>query len=75
MIANTIEIMNRGMKCLTESLGVVDAEQFISAVIREKFDYTKWQKQYFDSMNPDEFHRNALAYSNYHPYSEAGKRI
>lgn len=75
MIANTIEIMNRGMECLTESLGVVDAEQFISAVIRERFDYTKWQKQYFDNMKSNEFHQNAIAYSTSHPYSGSGKRI
>jgi len=40
MIPNTVDIMNRGMECLTEALGVVEAEQFISIIIREKFDYT-----------------------------------
>ena len=38
MTTNTVEIMNRGMQCLTDGLGVVDAEQFISIIIREKFD-------------------------------------
>ena len=40
MSANMGEIMNRGMKCLTDQMGIVEAEQFISFVIREKFDYT-----------------------------------
>ena len=35
MSSNTIEIMNKGMNCLLEKLGVVDAEQFISIIIRE----------------------------------------
>ena len=68
MTGNTIDIMNRGMQCLTEKLGVVEAEQFISIIIREKFDYSKWQRQYFDAMRPGEFHKNVLEYANTHPY-------
>ncbi len=68
MTGNTVDIMNRGMQCLTEKLGVVEAEQFISIIIREKFDYTKWQRQYFDAMSPGEFHENALDYASTHPY-------
>lgn len=43
MTANMVEIMNKGMKCLTVQMGIVEAVQFISFIIREKFDYTKWQ--------------------------------
>ena len=59
MIPNTVDIMNRGMECLTEKLGVVEAEHFISILIREKFDYTKWQRQYFDTMAPGEFNQKS----------------
>ncbi|MCQ2122978.1 hypothetical protein SAMN05720766_1157 [Fibrobacter sp. UWH9] len=45
---STMEILNKGMKCLTEHLGVVDAEYFISAVKRENFDYTEWRKTAFN---------------------------
>ncbi len=38
-------VMDRGMQCLLEQLGVVETEQFISTIIREKFDYTKWQRE------------------------------
>ena len=34
-----------GMKILSEKLGIVDAERFISLIIREKFDYTKWREE------------------------------
>ena len=54
MEANTVEIMNKGMKCLLDNLGIVEAEFFISTVIREKFDYTKWQQEYFDEFSPEE---------------------
>ena len=54
MSENMVEIMNRGMKCLTDQMGIVEAEQFISFIIREKFDYTKWQRGYFDRKTPEE---------------------
>lgn len=40
-----------GMKVLLEGLGKVDAERFISLIIREPFDYTKWQEGLFDGMS------------------------
>lgn len=75
MTQNTAEIMNRGMECLTQALGVVDAEQFISIIIREKFDYTKWQRSYFDAMPSGEFHQKALDYARTHPYTGNAERL
>ena len=75
MIPNTFDIMNRGMECLTEALGVVEAEQFISTVIREKFDYTKWQRQYFDNMPVGDFHKKALEFAEEHPYTGNAERL
>lgn len=75
MIPDTVDIMNRGMECLTQALGVVDAEQFISIIIREKFDYTKWQRQYFDAMAPGEFHQQALEYAKAHPFTGDAERL
>ena len=54
MGSNTIAIMNKGINCLLEKLGVAEAEQFISIIIREKFDYTKWQQKHFDEMTPEQ---------------------
>lgn len=68
MIRNTNELLSRGMKCLTDSLGIVDAEQFISKIKYENFDYTKWQREYYDKFSPGEFIQNALIYSKAHPY-------
>ena len=33
-----------GMKVLIEHLGNIDAERFISILLREPFDYTEWRK-------------------------------
>ena len=74
-MTNTFDITARGMKCLTEQLGIVEAEQFISIVIREKLDYTKWQQMYYDSMAPGEFHEQAVQYAQAHPYTGTATRL
>ena len=64
---NTAEIMDRGMACLVEKLGVVEAEHFISVILRERFDYTKWQRERFEQVDPDEFLETAFVYDDTHP--------
>ena len=59
---NTIEIMNEGINCLVKELGVLKTEQFISVMIRERFDYTKWQRQLFADMSVEELNRKAAKY-------------
>ncbi|MBQ6986152.1 MAG: hypothetical protein IJQ25_04105 [Oscillibacter sp.] len=67
-IANsTAEIMDVGMNCLIERLGVVEAEHFISVLIREQSDYTKWRQRYFAAVSSEDFHRAASAYGREHP--------
>ena len=75
MNVNTVDIMNRGMQCLTEKLGVIEAEHFIAVIIREKFDYTQWQHQYFDSMEPGGFSSAALEYGKKHPYTGNAEKL
>lgn len=43
MIADA-EIKIKGIEALIKTLGEVAAERFISLVMREPFDYTKWQR-------------------------------
>ena len=74
MADSTVELMNRGMRCLTSQMGIVDAEEFISIVIREKFDYTKWQRDFFNSKTPEEISREAVEFEKENPFvSNAGK--
>lgn len=74
-MASTSEIMNRGMQCLTEKMGIVEAEQFISAIIREKFDYTKWQREYFDAKKPEEISEEASDFEREQPFTGNAVRL
>lgn len=63
MPPSTIELLSRGMECLVKSLGVIEAEYFIAAVQRERFDYTKWQQEHFDNMSLETFVNQAADYA------------
>ena len=43
MITDT-EIKIKGIEALINKLGEVETERFIALLIREPFDYTKWQR-------------------------------
>ena len=75
MVSSNVEIMNKGMECLKDNLGVVEAETFISLVIREKFDYTRWQREYFDKMEPGGFNGAAVEYAKEHPFNGKAERL
>lgn len=48
---NTVEIIDRGLKCLSDNLGADETEIFISTILRERFDYTKWRHTFIDDIN------------------------
>lgn len=72
-MTNTIEILDKGFACLVENMGVVNAEYFISMIKREDFDYTVWQRAYFDGLAAGEFAANASAYAKSHSYTGKGE--
>lgn len=41
------EIRSKGVAALAESLGFIEAERFITLILREPFDYTKWRQELF----------------------------
>lgn len=49
-----------GMKILLDGLGRVDAERFISLIIKEPFDYTKWQRDLFEGEYVRSLSRKAM---------------
>ncbi|MBQ3923004.1 MAG: hypothetical protein II707_06860 [Spirochaetales bacterium] len=55
-------IRQEGMKILLDKMGMVDAERFISLIIREPFDYTKWREDLFDNMSLQELAQKANEY-------------
>ena len=51
MRTNTIDVINRGLRCLSENIGAEETELFISTLLREKFDYTVWRRSFLDQIN------------------------
>ncbi len=55
-------LRQEGMDALIEKLGKVDAERFISLIIKEPFDYTKWQENLFEGITVRELNEKAMEY-------------
>ena len=65
---STVEIINRGVEVLLKQMGALETERFISVILRERFDYTKWRQQYCDDMDPDAFNNAAADYVRKNPF-------
>jgi len=59
MITDT-EIKQRGIKALIADLGNVQAERFISLIIREPFGYTKWQRDLWPDESIEELSKKTM---------------
>jgi len=58
-------ILSAGMDALIERLGTVEAERFITLIIREPFDYTKWRKEnLFKNKTVEQLNEEAMEYFN-----------
>ena len=64
---NTAAILNDGMNCLLEKLGVLETEIFISHILREPFDYTTWQKEHYKTISVHELNEKAVAFAKANP--------
>ena len=68
---NTLKIMELGMNCLLEHLGTTNTEIFISALIREKFNYTEWRKDFFGNASVHEINSAAVEFAKNYPFQPA----
>jgi len=55
------EIRINGFEILVKELGTVEAERFIALIMREPFDYTKWQSDLWADQGIDEISRKAMS--------------
>lgn len=55
-------ILQEGILALKEKLGLIDSEKFINLVLREKFDYTVWQRNLWQNKSIKEIHDEAEKY-------------
>ena len=58
MITDT-EIKIKGFEVLVNTFGKVDAERFISLMMREPFDYTKWHRNLWEEKTVAQINRSA----------------
>ncbi len=56
------EIKVLGFEILTQHLGLVEAERFITLIQREKFDYTQWRQNLFAELSGEEISRQAMEF-------------
>ena len=63
MITDT-EIKLKGINLLSEYLGDVEAERFITLIQREPFDYTKWRQGLNEDLSIEEISRQAMLLKN-----------
>ena len=54
-MTNSAVLLDRGIRCLNNELGIMEAERFVALLLRETFDYTEWRKNnLFVGMSIDE---------------------
>ena len=61
MVKSDTILKLEGINLLIDNLGEVDAERFITLIIKEPFDYTKWQKKLFQGKSVKELSNEAMA--------------
>lgn len=57
-----IEIRKKGLRVLVDALGNVNAEKFISLIIKEPFDYTEWQSALWIDNSVEQISDRAMQY-------------
>lgn len=50
MSTSSIEVIDKGIRCLSANMGIKEAEIFISTLLREKFDYTLWRRSFVEDI-------------------------
>lgn len=54
------ELRTAGLQALCSALGHVEAERFVSLILREPFDYTAWQRNLWPGCTVEEISRAAM---------------
>ena len=67
---STAVIRKEGLECLVKTLGSLETEVFISSLIRDRFDYTEWQRDYFNKYSLKEFLDKAVAFDKNQPFNQ-----
>jgi len=55
------QIRSEGLRALHDALGTVEAERFITLLLREPFDYTTWQRTLWPDKSVEQISTAAMA--------------
>ncbi len=55
------EIRTEGLRVLASSLGTIEAERFVTLLLREPFDYTEWRQHLWEGKDAVTLSREAMA--------------
>jgi hypothetical protein len=61
-VINDTVLRAAGFRALSEKLGILEAEHFITVIKREPFDYTEWRKNLFQDVPLETFLKNAAEF-------------
>ena len=61
------EIRTKGLQILVQELDAVEAERFITLILREPFDYTQWQRDLWTDRTVDDIGDTAMKLRKYSP--------
>jgi hypothetical protein len=62
-MTNSAVLLDKGFRCLTNELGIVEAEKFVYLLLSEPFNYTEWRKDnLFADMSVQEISKAAEKY-------------
>jgi len=67
---STSVIKKEGLECLIKTLGDLETEIFISSLIRENFDYTEWQRNYFERYSLNDFLGRTAEFDKTQPFKQ-----
>lgn len=54
------QIRSEGLQALVDALGTVEAERFVTLLLREPFDYTEWQRTLWPDKSVEEISAAAM---------------
>ena len=69
MIENITITADKCMDAVREHVGTVELEAFIYYVRSNAFDYTKWQREHYDALSPEEIFAALEKHSTERPFN------
>ena len=68
MSENMAATVSKCMDVIREQVGTVELETFIYYIRSQAFDYTKWQRDYYDGKAPEEIFAALEKHGTEHPF-------